>query len=70
MGSAHLPNQQPYQAGNGDGAPRIPFDSCLDITLNSGELVLRDRGGLRQAVSGRAHGVGYLVSGRGNLFLS
>src|SRR5580704_5142070 len=70
IGLAHLPDQQPYQAGDGDGAPRVLLNPRLDITLHSGEFVLRDRGGLRQAVPGRTHDANHLLSRGGDLFLS
>jgi hypothetical protein len=46
--SAHLPDQQPYQARNGDGARWVLLNPRLDIALHGGELVLRDRCRLRQ----------------------
>ena len=54
IGLAHLPDQQPYQARDCDSPPDGFFlIRASDITLHSGEFVLRDRsGGLRQAVPG------------------
>src|ERR1700677_3317019 len=69
-GLAHLPDQEPYQARNGDGSPRVFLNPSLNIAFHSSKLVLRGRGGLRQAISGRTHDACHLVSGRGNLLLS
>src|SRR5882757_1904094 len=44
IGLAHLANQQPYQARDGDGPPRVLLDPSLNIAFHVGELVLRDRG--------------------------
>ena len=68
--SAHLPDQQSYQARNGDGSPWVLLNPRLHIAFHGGELVLRDRGRLRQAVPGSSHDAGHLVARRGDLFLS
>ena len=70
IGSAHLANQQPYQARHGDGPPRVLLNPSLDIAFHSSEFILRYCGGLRQAVPGSADNAGHLVPGRGDLFLS
>jgi len=65
--SAHLPDQQSYQARNGDGAPWVPLNPRLDIAFHGRELVLRYRCRLRQAVPGSTHYAGHLVAGRSDL---
>src|ERR1700691_3056409 len=68
-GAAHLANQQPYQARNSDGSPRILLNPSLDIALHRGEPVLSGRGGLRQAIAGSIDDAGHLVPRRSDLFL-
>jgi hypothetical protein len=67
-GLAHLPDQEPYQARNGDGSPRVFLNPSLNIAFHSSKVVLRGGGGLRQAISGSAHDAGHFVSGRGTCF--
>src|SRR3984885_5251995 len=69
-GSAHLANQQPYQARNSDGSPRVLLNPSLDIAFHRSELVLSGRGGLRQAIPGSTHDASHLIAGRSYLLLS